>query len=899
MIRHNHVQPSRRHLPAASALLLLFVLLTPPARASDGSEPVVRHLPNGMTVILRENHAAPVVSIQAWVNTGSTREGPGEEGIAHMLEHMFFKGTESRGVGEIASEVEASGGHINAYTSWDQTVYFINIASSFMDKGIDILADVLQSATFDADEMEKEKLVVLEEVRRSDDMPARKLGKAFFREAYAVHPYGRPVIGYEETVQEFTRDTLVNFYRRWYVPENIVWVMAGDFDIDKTLPLLERRLSQLPRRPVPVRVEVREPPQTAPSIFVMHEDTQQAHVEIGFHIPGIADPDVPALDLLAQVLGHGESSRLYSAFRRKDRVVHSIGAYSMTPRDPGLFTVSATLDANDVERVLPKIINMVLDSGFTPVTPEELNSSRTQIESDFIYQQETVQGQARELGFYMFMAGSLDFGERYLEEIRGVRAEDLQSVARTYLRPENMTVGIMLPNTDSKPLKTNKILKNICKDYARLTSKQAREESSSQGNAARKILLANGATLIIKRNPAVPIVSMNAAFLGGLLSEDRETDGIGNFTARMLTKGTTTRTAEQISREIEAMAGSVSGYSGRNSLGLSSQVLSEHFPAAFEIFTDVLLHPEFPEEYVEKTRKDILAAIKSQQDSLMRVSINLFWETLYPCHPYGMNILGTPKTIERLGRPELRAYYAREAVASNLVLAVVGDVDVDETRKMVEEALAPMPRAAAPFELPEIKCNEVPERKAEEVVSPDKLQAHILLGARGTSLGNRDRYVLDVLETVLSSQGGRLFMELRDRQSLAYTVTAFNTPAYEPGAFAVYIATQPENCHKAIEGIRKELQKIREKKVSPEELERAKNYLIGSQALTIQTNSSQAWLMALYQRYGLGYDDYLSYPDHIRKVTADQVRKAARKYLSPERLVEVAVVPGQKEKPLQ
>lgn len=893
IINHNNLQrvsEGKMTRICNFALFLLFLFVTSPGLASN-PEPLVRVLPNGLTVILQENQAAPVVSIQAWVQTGSIREQAEEEGMAHVLEHLLFKGTESRGLGVIAKEVESSGGEINAYTSWDTTVYYINMASRFMDKGIDILADIMQSASFDPQELVKEKIVVLEEIRRSKDIPGRKLNQAFFGEAYDIHPYRRPVIGSEETVRAFTRDQIIAFYRKWYVPGNIIWVVAGDLDPETLLPKLENRLSKLTVRPVPVKTEVLEPPQTATKIFTLEEDVKQTYLRIGFHIPDVANPDVPALDLLAQILGQGKSSRLYQDFRMKNRLVNSISAYSLTPKDPGLFVVGASLEPKDMEKVLPDILKKVLQSGFEPVRAEELKTAKVQIESDFIYQQETVQGQARELGYYQNTMGDLDFGKQYLEQISATRAADVQLVARQYLRPDNMTIGILAPQTAEDKVQGKKLEKIARKVYQKLESSQAAKESAEgqQQGMTAKIRLKNGATLLIKANPAIPLVSINAVFLGGLLSENKQTDGISNFTATMLSKGTSSRTAKQIAQEIEALAGSVSGFSGRNSFGLTSEVVSWNLPAAFEIFSDILLHPSFPEEHIEKTRQDILAAIKNQKDSLSRIAFKLFWKSLYPCHPYGMDALGTPETVQKFGREDLFAFYQQEAVAPNLVLSVVGAVNEKEVREMVEKSLDAMP--ATPFKLPVFHCETEPLHLAEELVSPDKLQAHIIVGARGASYKDADRFSLDVLQAILSGQGGRLFVELRDRQSLAYTVAAFNQEAYDPGAFGIYMATKADNYEKAIQGIRDQLKTIREEKVSSEELERAKNYIVGAHALGIQTNSAQASLMAAYERYGLGYDSYLAYPDHILKVTARQVRKAAKKYLCADCLVEAVVMP--------
>jgi zinc protease len=794
-------------------------------------------------------------------------------------------------VGTIAREVEAAGGEINAYTSWEMTVYYVNMASRFKKKGIDILADIIENAAFDEQEMAKEIEVIREEIRRAKDMPARRLSETFYATAYGVHPYGRPVIGYDEIVKGFTQEDVLRFYRNWYVPENLVWVMVGDLDPEALMPELEARLSQIPSRPLPVRKQAVEPPQSAPRVFVQQEDAKEARLKIGFHIPNISDPDVPALDLLAQILGQGRSSRLYASLRMEQRLVNSISAYSMTPKEPGLFLVSSSLEAEDMDRALAGILEETFRVCFEPVTIQELKKAKTQIESDFIYQKQTVQGQARELGYYEAIVGDLDFGEKYLDRLRTVRAEDVLQVARTYLRPQNLTLGALVPKMEENQVSKKKLLKQVTSAYESTESRFVTRTGGTPEarDPVLKVRLPNGATLLVKENRAVPLVSFRAVFLGGLLSENETDNGISNFLAQMLNKGTETMSAGEIAKQVESLAGSVSGFSGRDSFGLTGETVSWNFLPVFEMFSDILLRPAFPEEYVEKTRRDVLAAIKNQEDSLAHLAFRLLWKTLYPCHPYGMDVMGTLESVKGITREGLADYYRKQAVSQNLVLAIVGDIDRFEAKEVAEGFL--MELRNEPF-LPSVEaCDARPGRQAIQEVSAEKQQAHILVGARGARHADPDKYSLDVLDAVLSGQGGRLFTQLRDKQSLAYSVTALNREAVEPGLFAVYMATSPDKRKVAVDGMIEQVQRIRTEKIPEEEIERAKNYLIGTYEVGIQTNSAQASAMAFNERYGLGYAEYLEYPQRIKEVTAKEVRKAAEKYLCRDCLVKAEILP--------
>ena len=294
-------------------------------------------LPNGLTVIVQEMRSAPVVAVQAWVGVGSADESPEEAGLAHVHEHMLFKGTERRRVGEIAQAIEGAGGEINAWTSFDQTVYHVVLASRDFGVGIDVLADAIHHSAFDAEELAREKEVVLEEIKRAEDQPSRVVTQALFQLAYAKHPYRNPVIGTRERVASFTRDDVLAFFRKWYVPSNVTVVVVGDVSEDEAFAAVERSFGANAARETPARHGVIEPPQRAPRALVKHEKIEEAYFNVAVHIPDVHHEDVPTLDLLASILGQGESTRLLQRVKRKSALVNDIYAYAYTPIAAGLF----------------------------------------------------------------------------------------------------------------------------------------------------------------------------------------------------------------------------------------------------------------------------------------------------------------------------------------------------------------------------------------------------------------------------------------------------------------------------------------------------------------------------------------------------------------------------------
>ncbi|MFQ5900965.1 MAG: M16 family metallopeptidase [Thermodesulfobacteriota bacterium] len=858
------------------AIILIYTLLAVPATAA----PYRTVLDNGLTVILEENNSAPVAAIQVWVKAGSADEDAEEAGIAHLLEHMLFKGTERRGVGDIAREIESVGGDINAWTSFDQTVYHIVVASRYLELGLDLLSDAVRNSTFDPQELEKEKMVVQEELRRGEDSPSTKLNKRVMAESYTTHPYHRPVIGFMDTVEAIDREKVLGFVRRWYVPDNMTLVVSGDFRREEILPIIKEAFKATPGKVKSgLRERSVEPQQDRLKSVIISEDVRETKLELAFHIPGLDHEDVYPLDVMSIILGGGRSSRLYRRLRMDKTLVRSVSTYSMTPKDPGIFFIFADLKAEDLKATLGEIVEELEELKEEGVTEEELKRAKLNLESDFVYQRETIQGRARQLGYYETTAGDLSFEEKYLKGINDVTSDDIQRVVSRYFVYPNMTQGILVPEKERENLDEEGL-----KEVATLLEKRP----GAEGEIIRKVL-DNGIVLLVKENHTNPTVSLYSVFSGALLREDEENNGITNAIARMLTKGTKERSAEDIAGEIESMAGGLSGFSGRNTFGVSAHFLSRFFGQGMEIFSDVLLNPSFDKEEFKKVRKDILTDIETEEDNLARVTFKLLDKTLYKKHPYRMNTLGTKKTISKLANRDLIRYYRSYAVPQNMVIAIVGDIDAEEVEAKVKELFMKMEKGdTLDLDIPqEIKTKEI--REVERI--KEKEQAHIAIGFLGPSLTNPDRYPVSVLSNVLATQGGRLFMELRDKQGLAYIVTAFSRGGIGTGAFIVYMATSPENLEKSIKGIKEILQEIVDKGITEEELKKAGGHLIGSYEIGLQDNSSQASDMALNEILGLGFDEFRRYPEKIKSVTLEDVHRVAKEYIDLEAYSIVIVKP--------
>jgi len=843
---------------------------------------------NGLKVILEENKSAPVVALQIWVKVGSADERDEEAGICHFVEHMLFKGTERRKVREAAKEIESLGGTINAYTSYDQTVYHITIASRYAEEGLDVLSDAMQHSTFDPIELQREREVILEEIRRGEDDPSKKLFKQTMATLYRYHPYRRPIIGYEKTIRSLQRDEMVSFFKKWYAPNHMVFIAVGDFDsldmekkvkevFENFKPSSERLLERIEE---PVSMEVRP--------VISYGNFKETYLQIAFPIPSARHEDTPSIDVLSQILGGGEPSRLVQRIKLEKGLVHSIYASSYTPKDPGLFIIGATLSAEQVGKTIEAILEEVNRLRQEGVTAEELHRVKVNIESNLIYGRQTVQGLAGKIGFYEVMVGDVEFEKEYMRRIAFLQNEDIQKVLSKYFKSHSWGISILAPNEKADFIK-NMSIKSIV-DQTGLGDTLVQRKPPTL-----KTILDNGIRLIVKENPSLPIVSIQVSCLGGVRFEEEPQNGVNNFMAVMVTKGTRHQNSLEIAKKVEKMAGSLNGFSGYNSFGLAFTFLSQHFEEAFQLLTEVIREPSFDKEEMEKRRRLILASIRQQEDDLGRLVFKLFRKTLYEKHPYRMDTLGTLDSIQRLTQEDLREYYQHIVIPENMVLTVVGDVDQTKVLLAVKKGFGDLKRESP--SAPSISQEPLVQRRRKAEIIKMKEQAHFVLGFLGVSFHHPDSYALTVLDAALSGQGGRLFRELRDKESLAYALDFMAHPNLDPGFIGVYMGTHPNKLETAIETVLRELKKVREEGVTEEEVDRAKKYLIGNFEIGLQSHGAQTNQMSLDELYGFGFDHYQKYPQEIQKVTQEDVNRVAKQYFNLESYVIAIIRPplGKKE----
>jgi zinc protease len=840
-------------------------------------------LDNGLVIIVREDHSAPVVSAQAWAMAGSIHEGRWlGAGLSHVLEHMLFKGTTTRPGSRIDQEVQEAGGYMNAYTSFDRTVYHIDVPNTGAHTAIDILCDIMQHASLPPDELAKEMDVIRREMDMNVDDPGRRAGRRLFETAYTRSPYRLTVIGYPDIFNELKPEDIRGYYTEKYAPNNVFYVVTGDIQNDEVVAQIREAYAASKAKAMPPMVLPEEPKQTAAREIVEEAPIELGHLHFAWHIPELRHADVPALDVLAVLLGSGRSSRLFQQVREKAGLVHHVDAWTYSPGNPGLFGISAIVDADKFTASRDAILAELEKVKSMSVSSNEVSKAAKQFTSATLSTRKTMEGQANDLGGSWLAANNLTFSERYLAAIKRVTHGDVQRVAREYLTAENRTLYALLPNGTSPKVSA------------------AVETNSDQ--PVKKFELPNGLRLLVKENHRLPFVEFRAAFKGGVLAETTANNGITQLLAKTLLKGTPSRSAEKIATEIESVGGSIDSYGGNNSFGVNAEVLSSDFATGLDLLADVLLNPIFPANELDREREVQIAGIHARKDDLLKSASVAMRRGLFGDTGYGLDALGTEESVGKISTGDLRSFHQKLAVPNNCVLAIYGDVKVGEVRAAVEKAFAGW-KAATHLEcggmtplsstrhVASLQSADISAHSKRVIEFRDKKQAVLVIGFTGTTMDSEDRYALDVLQECCSDLGSRLFLRIREQLGLAYYVGAQNMAGLAPGYFAFYTGTEPAKAAQVETELLKEAELLRTEGLTAEELKRAKAKIIGQKKIARQDLGSLASLTALDELYGLGFQRTELDDAKYEAVTLEQTKAVAQKYLKPDAFVVSIVKP--------
>ncbi len=851
-----------------------------------------RVLRNGLTVLVRRDTSAPVAAIVTHVKAGYFDETDAVVGVAHVLEHMYFKGTARRGVGEIAKHTKAVGGYLNAGTIYDHTVYYTVVPASGFTEALDIQADAYANSLIDAGELSRELEVIIQEAKRKADNPGAVTTETLHELLFDHHRIRRWRIGREEGLRRLSRGDVMDFYRNFYRPSTTILSVVGDVDVDEAMAQIEARYGTAPAGE-PERSP--GPSEDGAAGFRYRElsgDVAQSQLAFGWRTVPTLHADTAALELLGTVLATGRASRLYRAVRER-KLVSSIAAYNYSPTEVGVFLVHGEGQPETLVDAARATWRQILSIREFGINPEEVERAQRIVEARVIRRLEDMEGQANHLAEWEAL-GDWRMGDAFYDRTMACTADDLAAVARRYLDPEHVGVIAYRPRSSPAVARDGEAMQALLAAAGaapRPAVVPPRPEPSAAGRpgatfereeaGVRVYRTSRGVPVLVRRKPGTPMTRVGVFVRGGAVDEPAELTGLTMLMTRTAVKGTETRSAEEIAETAERLGGTVSPITGSETFGWSIAVPAARYGDALALLADIVQHATHPDEALATERDAAISEVISLRDDMYRYPMQLALAAAFPTHPYGRSPGGTEASLRAVTAAALRDWHAGRVMQSTAVVGIVGDDDPDAladaaARAFADLAFADHPQPAKPAWL---------ERAATTVESRDKAQTALLMLFPGPSRLDDERFAAGLIAGIASGLGGRFFDELRERQSLAYTVHAFSSERQLAGAFGAYIAMSPDKEDVARAGLLEEFRKLREAPVTPDELAHVQTYAMGAHAIRLQRGSAvlndviAAWmdgrLAALTE-----------FEERVRSVTREQIQSLAQRYFDPERRVE-------------
>jgi len=850
-----------------------------------------RVLPNGLTILIQPDPAAPAVAVVTHVRAGFFDEPDRWQGISHVLEHMFFKGTPTRSVGQIANETKALGGYLNASTGYDVTNYYVVLPADGWRKALEIQADALRNATIDPTELARELRVIIEEAKRKLDTPAAVAHETLHAVLFDRHRIRRWRIGTEPMLAGFTRDDVLGYYRSRYIPGRVIVSVVGNVDPEAAFATVSEIYADWEPVPMPDFDGPDEPWRRGVRARTLRGDVSQAELVVGWRGVPSLDPDSAPLDVLAAVLGSGRGSRLYGALRRPG-IVASVGAYHYSPSEVGVFSIAADLAPQAIDRALEGIAREVESLRRGPPSPAELQRAKTILTAQWARRLESVEGRASAFAAAEAVR-DLSVLDDEFAAMQAVTPDAVVRVAERYLAPDLVSGVAYVPTNEPSELGVERLARAFAEPGPRPPTGNgsaevpvARSIQVARGKLVAEVrhLALDGVDLLVRRKPGVPLVSLGV-YRRRVAPDQPATAGLGTLAVRSSARGAGQWNAASLADVFERLGGGLSTSIASDWFGFGTSVLSGNLPEAASLLKAVLCDPHFAADEVAWERDTQLEDVIRARDDMLRYPIQLAFRAAYPDHQYGVPVSGYPESVPKLTGDGVVAWHRQEMARGRTTVVAVGSGSEEEMLGMLAAVFGDLPGTSDELPPPA----RVTPRRECAVETRDKSQTALAMVFPGPARRDPDRHAAMVLATVASGLGGRLFEALRDRRSLAYTVLLSSWRRLGAGALLSYIATSPGREAEAREQMLVELERFRREPVEADELERAVNFLAGQAMVQRQTGGAlasevlDAWLL------GTGLEELEDPAAEYRAVGAEAVLEAASRYLDPEAMAEGVV----------
>ena len=823
----------------------------------------VQKLPNGQTLVIQEVRNNPIVTIDTWVRTGSVNETDANSGVAHFLEHLFFKGTKKHPVGEFDRILESKGAVVNAATSKDFTHYYITIPSEHFEKALELHADMLSDPQIPRKELEKERKVVLEEISKDGNNPSKKIYDNLNEMMYSHHPYKRKVIGSADVISTIRREEILEFFNDYYSPSNMITLVIGDVDSAVVAEKVAEYFNSDCKKTAKKRFR-KEFPLFTQKRKVEYADTQSGYMMIGFRGVDISDNDTYALDVLAEILGGGKTSKFYRNIKEQKGLAYSISASNGSYRDDGIFYISANylpVNAEKVEKSIFDEINYIQKYG---VTEEELLIAKNMIEQDTYYSRESTSNISSELGYVMTLTGDINFYKNYVDNVKKVTAKDVQRVAQKYLGVNKSAVSIALPKIMEKKVEKQAINHTGVK--------------INENKGVSKYIIDNKSTLIVNSHKNNDIIAMSIIAKGGEFLE--KIPGEGTLVSGVMLKGTEKYSAQELAQLLEQNGIKIVPKSDEDFFVVDVQTTTSQIDLTFEILDEVLNKALLDDYEIEKKRTELLSKIRQQRDIPMNVAFENYKTLIFENSVYSNTNKILEKTLPTITQNDVKNYYKKIFDPQNVIISVNGDVDANKIINSFGNIL--IDKKQDKFNYNNYKVTKLTATKTSVKTVKDLQTAWLFLGWQVSGVNDKKDFVtLKVINTMLGSgMSSRMYKNLREQDGLAYQLGSSYIPKALGGNFVTYIGTNPDTLDYSREKIKREIERLKMEFVSDTELKEAQERLKGGFIVAMETNAEKASNLGLFEALGFGYDFLDEYVKMIDEVTASDIVRVANKYFN-------------------
>jgi zinc protease len=855
--------------------------------APDGTVPRVFVLKNGMTVAVLEDDRFPLASVRLYVHAGSAYETPQQSGISHLLEHMVFKSTGKRSAGQAAKDIESAGGAVNAATSFDYTMYYADMPADKWLVGLEVIQDMIFGAKFDAGELASEKQVVLSEIDRGRDDPQDVMFQDLQALLWPGAGYERPIIGFRDTVAGFGGEDLRQHIARWYQPQSMLLVVAGKVDATEVLQKAEELFGGMANdRTITPPTALTRTPGSRPEIKVEFGEWNKVYLSVAFPTAGMRSPDEAALEIFAQLLGGDETSRLYRTFKYEKRLVDQISASSMTLERGGVLYIGATLDAANLDTFWKELVADLASLRATDFTDREIERAKLNLEDGLFRAKETISGLASKFGSFLFYGYGIEGEANYLRAASQTDQAELSRVIGEVLRPGDLRAVALLPKDAQGKVDARGLEKVVAETWPVAPGAAKAQGTVGREGGAEVVDLGGGRRLVLMPDQALPYAAASLVFAGGDTLLDPKDQGLAQLASAALTMGTATRGAVEIQDFLSDRAASLSASSGRDAFSLEARYPARFSGDVLGLFVEVLREPAFAAAEVARAKQSQLAGIKRQEDEPMGLAFRKLFPFLYASGGYSYTRLGDPGRVAEFTPEDARRFFDRQ-LRMPWVLSVCGDFDRGRIMDMAK-ALAELCGPAEPYVF---ATPEWSRKREEKLTLAERNQTHLLWVFPVCGTGASDTPGLELLNSVLAGQGGLLFRDLRDKESLGYSVTSMLWQSVNTGFMAFYIGTEPEKAAKALEGFGRVAAGIRHEALPAAELSRAKNLLWGDYQRERQRLGARSSEAAQELVHGFGTDHKREIIEKAVTLSGEDLKALAAKYLDPDKAYLLRIEP--------